>query len=84
MTDHPVSPRAPRDLDAAAIGRHLGRLSTAYPEFRFGHEAFGRKGARWVAERRDRKASGLRIAITDDLLELHAALQKDKQRRHAG
>jgi hypothetical protein len=33
-----------------------------------------------VAERRDRTATGLRVVITDDLMELHAALQRDKAR----
>jgi hypothetical protein len=38
---------------------------------------------RWVAQRRDRHAPGLRVAVTADLRELHAALLRDKERRHA-
>jgi hypothetical protein len=68
--------------DAAAVERHLTRLARAYPAFRFSHEPLGWKGARWVAERRDRSAAGLRVVITGDLMELHAALARDKD-RHA-
>ena len=68
--------------DGATITRHLRRLGTAYPAFKFSREPFGWKGSRWVAERRDRAARGLVVVITDDLLELHAALQRDKA-RHA-
>jgi len=71
------------DEAAITIARHLARLTAAYPAFRFSRELFGWKGARWVAERRDHTASGLRVVITDDLMELHAALQRDKARRHA-
>jgi hypothetical protein len=77
MADHPAS------LDDAAIGRHLDRLNMAYPDFLFSREYFGRKGMRWVAQRRDRHAPGLRVAVTADLRELHAALLRDKERRHA-
>jgi hypothetical protein len=69
--------------DEAAITRHLRRLGTAYPGFTFSYATLGRKGRRWTAERQDRAASGLIMAITGDLLELHAALQRDKA-RHAG
>jgi len=55
----------------------------AYPAFQFSREPFGRKGTRWVAERRDRAASGLRIVITDDLMELHTALARDRDRCRA-
>jgi hypothetical protein len=82
MTDHSASPR-PRRLDPAAIDRHIRRLTAAYPEFLFSHELLGWKGARWVAERRDRRAPGLHTVITDDLMELHAALARDKASRHA-
>jgi hypothetical protein len=68
--------------DEATVTRHLRRLATAYPAFRFSHESVGRKDARWVAARRERMAPGLCVAITDDLLELYAAPQRDKA-RHA-
>lgn len=69
--------------DGATVTPHLTRLTAAYPAFQFSREPFGWKGARWVAERRDRSASGLRVVITDDLMELHAALAPDRDRCHA-
>jgi hypothetical protein len=69
--------------DAAAIGRHLGRLAVAYPAFRFSRESLGWKGQRWIAERKDRAVGGLRVFITDDLMELHTALARDKDSRRA-
>ncbi len=69
--------------NGTAVERHLTRLTVAYPAFQFSREPFGRKGARWVAERRDRAASGLRVVITDDLMELHAVLARDKDRCRA-
>ncbi len=55
------------------------RLARAYPEFTFGHEIVNpHRGPRWVAERRDRQAPGTRVVITDDLMELHKALQPYK------
>jgi hypothetical protein len=68
--------------DGATAMRHLSRLAAAYPAFQFSREPFGWKGTRWVAERRDRATTGLRVVITDDLMELHAALARDKD-RHA-
>ena len=68
--------------DAAVIGRHLCRLTAAYPAFRFSHESFGgHKAARWVAERREGTASGLCVVITDDLMELCATLAHYKANR---
>jgi hypothetical protein len=63
--------------DGTGVMRHLDRLTAAYPAFAFSREPFARRGGRWVAERRDR-APGLRVVITGDLMELHAALQRDK------
>jgi len=68
---------------AITITWHLARLTAAYPAFEFSRESFGWKGARWVAERRDHAASGLRVVITDDLMELHSALARDKDRCRA-
>jgi hypothetical protein len=76
-------PGQPARPDPAAIDQHLRRLTAAYPEFSFSHELLGWKGARWVAERKDRKAPGTLVVITADLLELHAALQRDKAASHA-
>ena len=56
----------------------VDRLSAAYPAFRFSPECIGWTGARWVAERIDRLAPGLTVCVTSDLMELHAALQRDK------
>jgi len=83
MTSRPARPDAgdARQLDAVAIGGHLSRLTADYPEFRFSHQGVGRKSPRWVAERRDGDASGLRAVITDDLMELLAALARDRERR---
>lgn len=71
-------PGQPNRLDPAAIDRHIRRLTAAYPGFLFSHELSGWKGARWVAERRDRLAPGLTVCITSDLMELHAELARDK------
>lgn len=62
--------------------RHLARLATAYPAFRFSREPLGWKGVRWVAERKDRLAPGTCVIITADLMELHAALLSDKTASH--
>lgn len=67
--------------DGAAVTRHLRRLHAAYPEFSFSYATHGLKGRRWTAERLDGAASGLRVVITADLMELHAALQRDKAGR---
>lgn len=76
-----MSPAAPL-FDDETITRHLRRLADAYPAFTFSHEVVNPwKGARWVAERKDRKATGMRVVITADLMELHAALQRDKADR---
>ena len=64
--------------DEAAITRDLRRLGTAYPGLTFSYATLGHKGTRWTAERQDRARGGLIVAITGDLLELHAALQCDK------
>ncbi len=69
-------------LDEMSITRHLRRLAAAYPAFAFSREVFGWKGTRWVAERKDRLAPGTRVVITADLMELHAALQRDKVASH--
>jgi hypothetical protein len=69
--------------DEGTVTRHLRRLGSAYPGFCFSYATLGRKGRRWTAERQDRVAGGLIVVITGDLLELHAALQKDRQRRRA-
>jgi len=69
--------------DGATVVRHLARLTAAYPAFRFSRELLGWKGGRWVAERRDHAASGLRVVITADLMELHAALARDRDRCRA-
>jgi hypothetical protein len=71
-------PDTASEPDATVMGRHLRRLGAAYPGFTFSYVTLGRKGMRWVAERRDRAGGGLIVAITGDLLELHAALQRDK------
>ncbi len=60
--------------------RHLARLTAAYPAFQFSRELLGWKGARWVAERRDHTASGLRVVITGDLMEMHGVLARDRDR----
>ena len=65
-------------LDEASIARCLRRLTVAYPAFSFNYAVLGHKGRRWTAERADRTASGLRVVITAGLMELHAALQRDK------
>jgi hypothetical protein len=65
-------------FDDVTITWHLRRLAAAYPAFRFSRELFGWKGVRWVAERKDRMASGVGVVITADLAELHAALERDK------
>jgi hypothetical protein len=70
--------------DGAAVQRHLTRLNKAYPAFRFYRELFGSKGARWVAERRDPAERGLYVMITNDLMELHAAVLRDKERHALG
>jgi hypothetical protein len=62
----------------AANDRRLKRLRIAYPAFTFSREVLGHRGVHWVAERRDRSAPGLIVAITDDVMKLHAALQRDK------
>jgi hypothetical protein len=77
MPDQPAPP------DDAAIARHLRSLAAAYPEFLFSHDLSGWKGTRWVAERRDRLAPGLTVCITSDLMELHAALARDRAASHA-
>jgi hypothetical protein len=77
-------PATPVQPDDETVMRHLARLTTAYPAFRFSRELFGWKGTRWVAERRDRSASGLRVVITEDLMEMHATLRRDGDRCHAG
>jgi hypothetical protein len=76
-------PGQPARPDPAAIDRQIRRLAAAYPEFLFSHELLGHRGARWVAERRDWRAPGLHTVITDDLMELHAALARDKAASHA-
>ncbi len=74
MPDQPSRP------DPAAIDRHIRRLTCAYPAFRFSHEIVSPwKGPRWVAERKDRLAPGVRVVITADLTELHAALAAYKE-----
>jgi hypothetical protein len=73
-------PATPAQPDDETVARHLARLTTAYPAFNFSRELFGWKGCRWVAERRDRSVSGLRVVITDDLMEMHATLRRDRDR----
>lgn len=84
MTGHGAShvARETSQLDAGVVGRHLGRLAAAYPAFRFSYETYAghKSAARWVAERREGTASGLRVVITDDLMELYAALARDEAR----
>ena len=83
-SDHTLTPGTGQRLDSEAVNRHIRRLATAYPAFTFGHEIVNPwKGPRWVAERRDRTAPGTVVVITSDLMELHAALQKDKAASHA-
>jgi hypothetical protein len=77
-------PATPVQPDDETVARHLARLTTAYPAFRFSRELFGWKGCRWVAERRDHSVRGLRVVITDDLMEMHATLRRDGDRCHAG
>lgn len=60
----------------------LRDLARAYPAFSFSREAAGRRGGRWVAVRHDRTATGLSVVITGNVMELHAALRRDKA-RHA-
>jgi hypothetical protein len=52
----------------------LAMLRRDYLAFRFSREPFGWKGSRWVAERHDHTAAGLRVVVTDDLAELRKAL----------
>lgn len=78
----PAARRAPvAEPDEAAITGRLCRLATAYPAFSFSYAVLGRKGRRWTAERTDQTASGLRVVITGDLMELHKALQPYKAGR---
>jgi hypothetical protein len=63
-------------LDGETAARHLSTLTAAYPAFRFSREPFGWKGSRWVAERHDHTAAGLRVVVTDDLAELRKALDQ--------
>lgn len=70
--------------DDETVMGHLARLTTAYPAFNFSRELFGHRGTRWVAERRDRSADGLRVVITDDLMELHTTLARDRDHCPAG
>ena len=63
------------------VARCLRRLAAAYPAFRFSHEAHGRKGGRWVAERKDPAVPGLAALVTGDLMELHAAIRRDREAR---
>lgn len=76
MSHHdPWNPSNVKEINAT-----LRRLTVAYPDFTFGHEIVSPwKGPRWVAERKDRNAPGLRVAITDDLMELYRELAKDKE-----
>ncbi len=85
MDDHAARPRPYEalQLENEAATRHLRRLAAAYPDFSFHYATLGRKGKRWWAERIDRTGDGLIVVITDDLLEMHAALRKDKENRHA-
>jgi len=67
MTDH----RAQTCPDTA---RELRALAVSYPAFRFRRETVGRRGGRWIAERRDHLGYGVHTVITADLGELRAAL----------
>ena len=67
-------PAIPVQPDDETVMRHLARLTTAYPAFRFSRESVGRHGPCWVAERRNRMAYGVHTVITTDIGELHAAL----------
>lgn len=70
--------------DGASVDRHIRRLAAAYPAFAFSHEVVNPwRGKRWVAERKDPKAPGIRVVITADLMELHTALQSDTAASHA-
>jgi hypothetical protein len=77
-------PGTAAQIDGKTVARHLNRLTAAYPAFEFSRERLGWKGDRWVARRRDRTAPGLYLLITSDLMELHAELARDRDRRHAG
>ncbi len=60
----------------------LNRLASAYPAFWFSREAIGRRGARWVARRKDGLRPGLHTVITADLAELRAALANPDDTAH--
>jgi hypothetical protein len=59
------------------VAGELDRLAARYPAFLITREPASRRGACWVARRRDSLGEGVHTVITDDLSELRAALQAE-------
>jgi hypothetical protein len=68
---------APHEMTDDDIGPVLGALTASYPAFRFQYVQVGRLGDRWIAERASGTDPGLHTVITEDVRELHHALNQD-------